>query len=89
MSPKEELGFNVLGYIKRGQWAKRRLPELRVGTAKDPQGEKGQRVVSDTNELVTFCSFICSISKVELSTQAVPGMTDEWWQKQTPFVLRS
>ena len=88
MSPKEELGFNVLGYIKRGQWAKRRLPELRVGTAKDSQGEKGQLVVSDTIELVTFCSFICSISKVEPSTQAVPGMRDKWWQKQTPFVLR-
>lgn len=77
MSPEEELGFNVLGYIKHGQWAKQRLPELRVGTAKDSEGEKGQLVVSDTNELVTFCSFIYSISKVELSTQVVPGMRDK------------
>lgn len=40
MSPKEELGFNILGYIKHGQWAKRRLPELRVGLPKILKGRK-------------------------------------------------
>lgn len=47
MSPKEELELNVPGYIKHGQRAKWRLPELRVGTAKDFKGKKVQLVVSD------------------------------------------